>query len=1007
MNYKINKTLHGTFTVFEKNKLAPRAYAVPYASEKTLKKTPLEKERYSSDMVDLLSGTWDFKLYKSIHDLPDKLDSLKVKFKSIKVPADWQREGFLPPVYLNTRYEFKNMEPEVPADMPVGVYRRFFDVDDLEKTYIVSFLGVSNNLSLYVNGKFVGYSEGSHNTAEFDVSPYLSLGKNELILVSFRWCNGTFLECQDMFRDNGIFRDVLLYRYDKAYIWDFEALPEKTGEKYALNVKIWPQGDFAGKKVSAKLVDAKGKTVAEAIADAAELTEIRFEDLDVKEWNPELPTTYTLYLTLEAGKKSMTVRTLTGFKTIEIKDAVFYFNGQPVKFKGVNHHDTTLMNGFAMTHEDLIKDIKLMKSLNVNAVRTSHYPPDPFFLTLCDLYGLYVVDEADIETHGCWEFGDVSYISKQAKWVKHYLDRVRRMYYRDRSHVSVTMWSLGNESGGYKCHDACYKWLKETGTQNPVHYEGVVNTARMHYDVISEMYTSTEQIEQMMKGKRVRELDGRKWVCKEYSKFPFFLCEYAHAMGVGPGNLEEYWDLIYDWDISMGGCIWEWADHTVYHENGKYRYTYGGDHGEKEHDGNFCVDGLMFADRRLHTGAKEMKAVYRPLRASVSGNKLYCIENTNRFRASDYIGIRWILKENGIETDAGTLKTNIPPMGAECFEIRHKDFDPDKDAHLNFIYTDLETGEEIASEQLTLNDVPYEYDIEIGQKIGLSRDADTLRVTTENGELTFDMLTGELTSYVVNGAELLAETPALNRGFHANLYRALIDNDAANRDKWKAAGLNSLKPELTDIACGLSPDGVYVATSLTLRAGRKKAYTLFINYNITSLSAVEVTASFVPLEDAVVDTPRYGLTIELSRALDYVSYYGRGEAENMPDFKAQALIGIYSDRVENMREKYVFPQESGMHCDTKWLKLDNGKGVSLKFYAETSFNFSVKHFTQEALDAARHEEDLKDMNITLLSLDAATRGIGSSSCGPDTREEYRLTDPDGYEFSFTMIPEVQ
>ena len=1008
MNYKINKTLHNTFSVFEKNKLAPRAYAIPYSSADKLRRTALADERYASDMVEVLSGVWDFKLYKSINDLPDKLDSLKVKFKSIKVPADWQREGFMPPVYINSRYEFENLEPELPEDMQVGVYRRFFEIEDLTKTYILSFLGVSNNISLYLNGKFVGYSEGSHNTAEFDITPYLNEGRNELILVSFRWCTGTFLECQDMFRDNGIFRDVLLYHYGRAYVNDFEALPEKTNETYALQVNARIKGETEGRRLSAKLLDKDGKVVADATVPAQESVGIRFEDLHVAEWNPELPVTYTLYLTLLGEEaEEMTLRTVTGFKTIEIKNAVFYFNGQPIKMKGVNHHDTTLLNGFVMSHEDLLKDVKLMKSLNVNAVRTSHYPPDPFFLTLCDVYGLYVVDEADIETHGAGDWGDFSRISKQAKWIKHFLDRVQRMYYRDRSHVSITMWSLGNESGGYKCQDACYKWLKEIGTPIPVHYESVIHTSRMHYDVISEMYTSTEEIELMMKGKRVRELDGKKWVCKEYSKFPFYLCEYAHAMGVGPGNLEEYWDLMYEWDLSMGGCIWEWADHTVLHEDGKYRYTYGGDHGEKKHDGNFCVDGLLFADRRPHTGAKEMKAVYRPLRAEISGEKLYCIENTNRFRASDYIAIRWVLKENGIETDSGMLETNIPPMGAECFEIPHKDFDESKDAHLNLIYTDKATGEEIAVEQLTLNDVPYEYDIELGQKITLERDADTLIVKTENGELVFDMLTGELTSYVVNGTQLLAETPALHRGFHANLYRALIDNDARNRDKWKAAGLNNLKTELTDIAAGLSDDGVYVATSLALRAGRKKAYTLFINYNITALSAVEVTASFVPLQDALVDVPRYGLTIELNRALDYVSYYGRGEAENMPDFKAQAPVGIYADRVENMREPYVYPQESGMHCDTKWLRLENGKGVSLRVYAETAFNFSVKHFTQEALDAAKHEEDLKDQNITYLTLDAATRGIGSSSCGPDTRAEYRLTDPDGYEFSFTLIPDVQ
>ena len=1006
MIYRIQKNLHNDFKIFELNKLAPRAYAIPYSSRDTLASTGYADERYSSDMVDVLNGEWDFKLYKSISDLPDRFDSLKTKFKTIRVPADWQREGFLPPVYLNCNYEFKTEEPGIPEDMPVGVYRRFLEIGDLTKTHILSFLGVSNNLSLYVNGTFVGYSEGSHNTAEFDLTPFLQEGKNELLLVSFKWCNGTFLECQDMFRDNGIFRDVLFYRYDGAFIRDFEALPRKEDKGYALDVNVWISGETTKAVLKAELRDKNGKTLKKAAVPAEGETSIRFEALKVKEWNPELPTVYELYLTLETPAHAHTVRTVTGFKTVEIKGPVFYFNGAPIKMKGVNHHDTTMLGGYVMTPADLEKDVRLMKELNCNAVRTSHYPPDPYFLTLCDVYGLYVIDEADIETHGCGEMGDFSRISKQAKWASHYLDRVQRMYYRDRSHVSVTMWSLGNESGGYKCQDVCYKWLK-TVTPIPVHYESVIHTSRMHYDVISEMYTSTEDIERMMKGKRVRELDGRKWVCKEYSKYPFYLCEYAHAMGVGPGNLAEYVDLFYKWDVSMGGCIWEWADHTVYHEDGKYRYTYGGDHGEKEHDGNFCVDGLMYADRRLHTGAKEMKAAYRPLRANIEGEKRYRIENTNRFRDSSYIGVHWVLRENGIETDSGDLKLKIAPMEAKDVKIPHKDFDPAKDAHLNFIYTDLETGHEIAVEQLTLNDVPYEYDIEIGQKIGLERESDTLKVTTENGRVVFDMLTGEMTSYEVNGLELLTSEPVARRGLAANLYRALIDNDAANRDKWKAAGLNNLKSELEDVAAGLSGDGVYVSTHIVLKAGRKKAYTLFINYNITSLSAIEVTASFVPHDGALVDVPRYGLTLALNRQFDYVKYYGRGTAENMPDFKLQSPVGIYADKVENMREKYVFPQESGMHCDAKWIELSDGRGAALKFFADESFNFSVKHFTQEALDAARHEEDLRDMNMTYLTLDAVTRGIGSSSCGPDTREEYRLTDRDGYEFSFTMIPEVQ
>ncbi len=1008
MRYRIKKNLHNDFKVFELKKLAPRAYAVPYGCKKTLQRTPYGEERYASDLVQVLNGEWDFKLYDSVAALPDTLDSLKVRFGKMQVPGDWQRAGYLPPVYLNCPYEFQTMEPEIPDDMPVGVYRRVIEIADAEKVYILSFLGAANNLSVYVNGKFAGYSEGSHNTAEFDITSLLTAGANELLIVSFKWCNGTFLECQDMFRENGIFRDVLLYCYDKTFLWDFEVRTEKTAKGFSLAADVFVTGEAAGYTVKAQLVDKNGAVVCEAEAPAEAKTAFFFKDLNVAQWNPEVPTVYDLYLTLSGENKDLTVRSVTGFRTIEIDGSVFKFNGMPIKMKGVNHHDSTMLGGYVMTPADMEKDIQLMKELNVNAVRTSHYPPDPYFLTLCDICGLYVVDEADIETHGCHDMcGDFHRISHQMKWAKHYVDRVRRMYYRDRNHPSITMWSLGNEAGGYKCQDACYKFLKEQGTPIPVHYESVIHTKRMHYDVISEMYTSTEDIELMMQGKRKRSYDGapKEKLCREYSKYPFFLCEYAHAMGVGPGNLEEYWDLIYEWDTSMGGCIWEWADHTVYHpqpdKKYKYTYTYGGDHGEKRHDGHFCVDGLMYADRRLHTGAREMRIVYRPLRASQAGEKLYCFENTNRFRRSDYIAVKWVLTENGTPVDEGTLSVDLAPMQAECFPIPHRDITDEKDYHLNLYYTDKATGFEIAEEQLTLNDVPYEYDIEIGQKIAAASENGIVTVTFENGTAVFDGRSGALTSYTVNGKQLLAN----DKGFVPNLGRAFIDNDARNIERWKP--LNELKRTLKSMNVSLDDGEVKVDVVHTLKSGRKPLYDVSISYLISALGAIEVFAALeVTAVEAEVDIPRFGLMIEWDRAFENAEYYGRGAAENMPDFKAQAPVGVYSAKVADMREKYVYPQESGMHCDTKWLKLTGKDGAQIAFYADDTFNFSLRHFTQELLEKAAHEEDLRDMGITLLSIDGATRGIGSSSCGPDTREEYRLNALKGYSFSFTVIPKI-
>ena len=1006
MKYQIIKNIHNNFSVFEKNKLIPRAYAIAFADSDLLKGMCYKKERYNSDMVTVLSGEWNFKFYKSINDVPDRLDTIKTKFDTVTVPSDWQRTGYQEPVYLNCPYEIKTIAPAIPEDMPVGIYRKAVTIEKLSAKHIISFLGVSNNLSLYVNGKFAGYSEGSHNTAEFDITALLTEGVNEIIVVMFKWCNGTFLECQDMFRENGIFRDVLLYNYPESYIYDFEAVTEKSKNGYDLTVKT-VLGEDKSCVIKAELYDREKKLLAEKEADGEE--EIIFKDLDVKEWNAEIPVCYALYLTvIKDGKEAMTVRQFIGFRTIKIENGIFYVNDKPIKVKGVNHHDTDLYKGYSMSLEDMERDVRLMKELNCNGVRTSHYPPDPFFITLCDINGLYVIDEADIETHGCGEmFDDVSRISHDLKWAKHYVDRVKRMYFRDRNHPSILMWSLGNEAGGYKCHDKCYQFLKSTGTPVPVHYEGVVRTKRFHYDVISEMYTCTEDIERMMANKRIREYDDKKYLCKEYSKYPFYLCEYAHAMGVGPGNLEEYWDLFYKWDNSMGGCIWEWADHAVYHDGSdkyKYTYTYGGDHGEKQHDGHFCVDGLMYADRRLHTGAKEMKVVYRPVRAEYKGDGVFAFTNTNRFRNSSYIGIKYDYQVNGISEKTGDITLDIDAMNTEAVKLSDVIIKEGADCYINFIYTDKETGKEIAVEQLELAVSDCEYDIEIGSKISAESENGILIVVYDNGKATFDGTTGELTSYIVNGKEILNTSPAEGKGINLNLYRALIDNDARMRDKWAEGGLNKLKKNLEHFSASIEDGEIEIDVLYTMKHKRKAMYNWFIKYVISSLGAMEIKTVLRKVSaDAVTDIPRFGVTLEIDRSFDKAKYFGRGEAENMPDFKAQSPVGIYEAKVEDMYEPYVYPQENGMHCDTRWLKLSDGENT-VAFFGDAPFNFSVHHQTQSAIDKAQHQEDLKDMNTTYLSIDGFTRGIGSSSCGPDTREEFRLNADKVMEFSFTIIP---
>ncbi len=516
MKYTVNKTNFRDFSFYELNKREGRAYFIPFSDKETLEKTDFRKERFSSDLVRVLSGEWEFKYYAHAADLPVNFDTEKTEFDKITVPSTWQRTGYEPPVYLNCPYEIETKPPALPEDMSAGVYRKTFEVTDTDKVFLLNFLGVCPCIDLYVNGEYAGYSEGSHNTAEFDISSLIKKGENEILVVIHKWSVGTFLECQDMFRENGIFRDVLLCEFPKTYINDFYLRTARKADGYSLNATVSVVGDREGYTVEILAKDKNGGVLFNDEADVN--IPMNFYDLDVEEWSAEIPVLYEVYITLKKdGKPVETLRSYLGFKNVRINKNVFLFNGEKIKFKGVNHHDTHEKTGYVMTVEDLEKDLVLMKKLNVNAIRTSHYPPDPHLLMLADYYGFYVVDEADIETHGCGcsPHNRINLISSDMKWAPRYIDRCVRMYNRDRNHACITMWSLGNEAGGIKCHDACYDVLRKLCPEIPVHYEGACRSPRLGYDVISEMYTHQDDVTKVGEGTRG----------KLFRQKPFLLCE--------------------------------------------------------------------------------------------------------------------------------------------------------------------------------------------------------------------------------------------------------------------------------------------------------------------------------------------------------------------------------------------------------------------------------------------------------------------------------------------------
>lgn len=997
MKYILKKLNINNFAVYEENKLSPRSYFIPYKSRKRLEKTDALSCRYKSDTVKVLSGKWDFCYFDKLSSLPAELDTDSMSFDRINVPSTWQRTGYEKPKYLNTRYEFPMTLPNVPDEMSVGVYRKTFTLSAECVNPIITFLGVCSSLTLYVNGKYVGYSEGSHNSAEFELKNFVCEGENELVAIVSKWCNGTYLECQDMFRENGIFRDVYITENPATYVYDYQINTEKVEKGYILSVDFDIKGNTEGKKLSVELL-YDGKVVGKVQSAASADLSVALAPVDVIEWNAEKPELYTLYVTLsDTDGDIQVIKNRIGFKTVEIKGEKFLFNGRLIKFKGVNHHDTHHLNGYVMTAEELLKDVLLMKEFNCNAVRTSHYPPDPIFIELCDEYGLYVIDEADIETHGT-QFDlklrptlTPNIISNDEKWLPAMKDRVLRLYHRDKNHPSITMWSLGNESGGWKNQDACYGMLKSL-SDIPVHYEGVIRTPRGSYDVISEMYQFPGGV------KRI----GEHKLTKRYRNKPYFLCEYCHAMGVGPGSLEDYWQLIYAHENLTGGCIWEWADHSVYDEKAKYKFTYGGDHGEEYHDGNFCVDGLFYPDRRPHTGAFEMKEVYRPIRSEMLSENFYRFTNTNRFINADEYTVVYELLSEGACVERGELRLDIAPCSSKCVVIAHKNLPCDTDTHINFLYRD-KSGRVVAKEQHTLSEALKKPEIEDGKLDVEMKNGTDIIVSYEKGYCRFDMKSGMLKSYVVDGKELLAN----DKGFVPQLYRAFLDNDRNIVNGWKNKGYNNVEYKGKLVSFDKEDDEVEIESEGWLYLDGKKKFEFECKFKIYSGGVMKIKCELEKrkLDFSNYELPRFGLNAEFDSSLKNVSYYGLGEKENLCDFDAQSTVGVYEGKVGEMDEPYIKPQDNGNHGRTRWMTLTDEEGKGIKLAAcKDFFSFGVHDYTEENICRSEHIEDLVHGEVTSLNIDGFLRGTGSNSCGPNALPKYRVVLKDELEFSFWMIP---
>ena len=969
------------------NRLPARATLIPYPDAAAARLG----ERALSPWYLGLNGQWEFCYYSSWRQVEELSGAAGEGLRGkIAVPGVWQLQGYGAPQYTNVRYPIPFDPPYVPDDTPVGVYDRDFMLPAAfeGRRTVLRFEGVSSCGYAYVNGQPAGFSKGPHLPAEYDITGLLRTGENHLRVVVLQWSDGTYLEDQDMWRFAGIFRDVALLSFGESRICDLAADAELINGYKDGSLAVRAQITGA-KQVKFTLLDGEDTLLSETCAVKDGQAEWQAVLRNVKPWTAETPDRYELIAEIDGQAE----RVFIGFKKIEIENGIFYMNGRPIKLHGVNRHDTHPTLGFYTPVNEMERDVLLMKRHNVNTVRTSHYPNDPRFLDLCDRYGLYVVDETDIECHGVTMFESYDYIATDPKWITQFVDRGTRMVRRDRNHPSIVMWSMGNESGYGCCHEEMYKAMKAIDASRPIHYErDQWERQALTADVTSRMYAG---IDDMVK------------YAKEKHEKPFFQCEYCHAMGQGPGLLEAYWQAFNAHPQLMGGCIWEWADHgLVKKENGTEYYAYGGDFGEWPHDGCFCVDALTYPDRTPHTGLLEFKHVIRPVRAAMADEAKGVISFHNYY---GFLSLEHLAGHYAVVAGAKTLKQGEFTLRTAAGRTGRATLDLGKypaGAVLNLTFTLREdalwapAGHVVARDQLPLALGYAEAPVCLpAQPVALEETASGYTVRGADFEVSFGP--EGLDGMRFHGVRLL------KKGMRVNLWRAPTDNDNGFINlaaEWEKLGLNrlqcrneELKAELKEGAVTVTVQGVYGPKVVppVLRVTQR--------YTVTGDGRVALEITYAPLKEIKAYLPRLGLRMALPKGFERLVWQGRGPWESYPDKKTGALLGRYESTVDATHEPYVRPQENGAHEDTAFAALMNARGIGLLTAGE-GFSFSAHHYTPEALTAAQHTVELaREDDVTLL-VDGAMGPLGTASCGPEPEEADRLYLREPRAFRFVFLP---
>jgi len=1001
----------------------PRAYFVPASTLSAA----LSEYRGQSDRLTSLCGDWDFRFYPSIEEIEDFLcpEFTTAGFDKLAVPRSWQSvldKGYDTPNYTNVRYPFPFDPPHVPTDNPCGLYVRNVELSDgdLEGELYLNFEGVDSCFYLFVNDKFVGYSQVSHNTSEFRVDTYMHTGINTIKVVVLKWCDGSYLEDQDKYRFSGIFREVYLLRRDTVHIRDFYARTSLT-EGYAEG-KVQLDIDTTAKAdVTAVLLAPDGAELARETAAIDQSGVIHISVNAPALWSDETPTLYTLIL--YCGKEIIAQK--IGFKEIVIKGRVININGKKVKARGVNRHDSHHLLGSATPYAHMLRDLYIMKQHNVNMVRTSHYPNDPRFYALCDRLGLYVCDETDLETHGATSVKFWSIFSDGPDWEKAYLDRCERMFERDKNHASIIFWSLGNESSIGCNKQAMMRYLKERDPNCIVHCEEASRqspNAGEHYngrhaeyysfdphsmtDVFSFMYWPPEECEKFIKDKK--------------NDMPLFLCEYSHAMGNGPGDFEQYWNVIYRHDEFFGGCVWEFTDHSVAIGDDRFddpHFTYGGDFGDFPHDSNFCVDGLVYPDRRPHTGLMEYKQIIKPFRVVANDleNGIVKIKNTRFFTTLSDLDFSYVVERNGQIVRSGKLTVNARPQSTATCRIDLAGLDRTTDLYVtvtarrNTACEWADIGFEVGFEQLKLAAtekpaVSLLDEIPEGVALTLTEDKNTVFIHTPDTDYTFDRPHGLLCSVVHRGRELLT-TPVT-----PTVWRAPTDNDRKIRLEWEKVDYRHATVRCTDFSVKADGKTAVVKASYYLASVYRVPFLyLDVTYTVLAKGGVQITtdAKLGRLNYEVEELPflpRLGYQFNMPEETERICYFGRGPVESYIDKRWASRQGMFKCPVTDHFEPYVKPQENMAHIDTEWVSVSNLQGHGLMAIGnEGAISFNCSHYTPEMLTATAHDYELTPLKETVVNIDYAHSGIGSASCGTTLNERYQLNERE-YHFSFRLLP---